>query len=270
MLTFLFWNVNGKPVEAAVTRMAKANGVDVLVLAECSIAPSKLLNDLNRNEAKSFELPFSQCPRIAIYTRFESKHLVALRESDHFTIRRLKLPRSEAILLVAAHLPSKLHVNRESEPFRLERFARKIRQVESEAGHTRTIVIGDLNANPYEAGLLAASGLNGAMTREIASRKTRTIDGEEYPFFFNPMWGMFGDGTKAPPGTYYYARAEDVTPFWNMYDQVLLRPDLLHRFDTSSVKILSAAGGVPLVGKKGHPRSSVFSDHLPIVFQIDL
>lgn len=37
MLTFLFWNVNKKPNEERIARLARLHGVDVVILAECKI-----------------------------------------------------------------------------------------------------------------------------------------------------------------------------------------------------------------------------------------
>ena len=47
--------------------------------------------------------------------------------------------------------------------------------------------------NPFEHGVVAANGLNAVMARKVAARDTRTVLAHEYPFFYNPMWGHFGD-----------------------------------------------------------------------------
>ncbi|MBM4033328.1 MAG: endonuclease/exonuclease/phosphatase family protein [Planctomycetes bacterium] len=270
MLTFLFWNLNARPLEAVVASLARTNNVDVIVLAECEAASSELLRYLNRRAERDFEFTFSSCEKVAVYTRFSSEFVLPISETNRFTVRRLRLPASPEILMAAAHLPGKLFWSDRSQAFECERYARMIREAEDVIGHRRTVVLGDFNMHPFEEGLLAAPSFNAMMTREIASRGARTVQGESYPCLFNPMWRFFGDGTAGPPGTYYREAAEHVTTFWSMFDQVLVRPALLRRFRSESVRILSSAGRVRLLDRRGVPDSGRFSDHLPIIFQLDI
>jgi len=124
--------------------------------------------------------------------------------------------------------------------------------------------------NPFDKGMVAASGLHAVMSREVASRGERTVQDRQYRFFYNPMWSHFGDHPERPAGTYYYTRAEQVTYFWNMFDQVVVRPDLIDRFQMDGLRILTSAAGRPLITRSGHPDKRGASDHLPIVFKIDL
>jgi len=270
MLTFLFWNLNGKPLQATVANLVKAHEVDILVLAECGVAPATFLSTLNEEGRAQFDFPFSECAAIAIYTRFPGRVLTPLKESDRFTIRTLALPARPEILLGAAHLPSKLHRGPLGQAFGCAEFAGALREVEDGVGHRRTVLLGDLNMNPFEPGVTAAPGLNGVMTREIALRGPRFAEKTAYPFFYNPMWGLFGDGTDGPAGTYYRSSSQPETTFWNIYDQILIRPDLLPHFDNRSLRILSDDGVRNLVTKRGIPDSKEFSDHLPVMFQLGL
>ena len=171
---------------------------------------------------------------------------------------------------MAVHLPSKLYWNESSQALESTELARLIVEQEAAAGHARTLLVGDLNMNPFEIGMAGAVGLHGVMTRQLASRQTRTIQGREYPFFYNPMWSRFGDRASGPAGTYYYDSAEHVNYFWNLFDQVLLRPSLLDRFSNDQLQILTVAGKVPLIREDGRINASVASDHLPILFRLDL
>lgn len=64
--------------------------------------------------------------------------------------------------------------------------------------------------------------------------------------------------------------SEQVEYFWHMFDQVLIRPELLSIFKTEELKILTSGSVTSLVTAKGMPKRSVASDHLPILFQLDL
>jgi hypothetical protein len=124
--------------------------------------------------------------------------------------------------------------------------------------------------NPFEKGLVTANGLNAVSSRQVASRGSRKVLSRQYPFFFNPMWGHFGDRPGHPPGSYYYERAEMVNYYWNVFDQVMVRPDIMDRCDGEGVKILTKAGDASLLRDDGIPNSKDFSDHLPLLFEIEL
>lgn len=123
--------------------------------------------------------------------------------------------------------------------------------------------------NPFESGMVATEGLHSVMSRRIANRHVRTVQGREYRFFYNPMWGHFGDAETDTAGSYFYQSAEHVNYFWNVFDQVLLRPEVAKGFDPAQLRILTSVGGRSLVRKDGRPDSASGSDHLPIVFELD-
>src|SRR5262249_17294931 len=144
-----------------------------------------------------------------------------------------------------------------------------IRDVEASVGHDRTFLVGDLNMNPFEPGLVSAQGLNAVMTREIAFCGSRTVSGERYPFLYNPVWGCFGDATHEahppgtekhrPAGTCYFPAAESFWYYWNVFDQVLVRPALVPLFRTQDVQVLTTDGTSSLITPKGLPDSGVGS-----------
>ena len=249
MLTFLFWNIDRKPLASIIANLTVSHDVDVLVLVECEIGPARMLRTLNNGRPAQFHFsPGRGCGKVAIYTRFPGDFLEALSETGRTTIRRLSLPARTEILLAAAHLPSKLHWGAGSQALECARFAQDVRDVEVQVGHTRTVLVGDLNMDPFELGLVGAPALNGVMTRDLASRGSRTIQGREYPYFYNPMWGRFGDATEGPPGTYYYDGSEHSTTFWHIFDQVLVRPELMDRFRNEWLRVLVGDGDTSFVG----------------------
>jgi hypothetical protein len=69
-------------------------------------------------------------------------------------------------------------------------FAKKIREIEAQMGHKRTILAGDLNMSPFEHGITSVLGLNATMSRRKAMEHLRQADGMQYPYFYNPMWNL--------------------------------------------------------------------------------
>ncbi|PYP87667.1 MAG: hypothetical protein DMG65_16485 [Candidatus Angelobacter sp. Gp1-AA117] len=269
MPNFLFWNVNRKPLGDLIVTAALELDVDVLVLAESTVDPAGLLIRLNHIKTQYFFIR-NFCPRIQLYVRFNSEFLRLVDESERYSISRLKLPARAEILLVSAHLPSKREFTASSQAQECARLAYKIQVAEKAVGHQRTLFIGDLNVNPFEDGMILANAFHAVMTKETAMRPPRTIQGEKYSYFYNPMWSHFGDGHNgAPAGTYYYEKSEHLIYFWNIFDQVLLRPELAVRFKPEDLKIVSRIGKTSLLLPNGRPDSKVGSDHLPILLELE-
>src|SRR5436190_7971847 len=270
MVTFLFWNLNRQPRQEAIGRLVARHNVDVRILAEDAISEYVVLESIHRESGHRFQQPMSESRRIDIFTHFPQSAVTAVLD-DHsrpVTVRRL-IGRSQDILLAAVHFPSKLNWSDDDQSQAATDLSSDIRDAEAEYGHRRTVLVGDFNMNPFEVGITAAQSLHAVMTKDIALRMSRVVGGREHPFFYNPMWGFFGDRTTGPPGTYYYAGATPVSYFWNIFDQVLIRPELLDCF-RDDVEILVDDGQKSLLNHRGLPDRENGSDHLPICFRLEL
>ena len=180
------------------------------------------------------------------------------------------LPTQDDILLVGVHLPSELNRSDASHDFECREAADVVRECEVRIGHRRTIVVGDFNMDPFDSVMVAASGFHAIMDRRIVQSGSRKVAGKERPFFYNPMWNLLGDASRGPPGTFHRARGEHVTYFWHMLDQILLRQELLSVFNVDDLQILVDDGQSQFLKPPGIPDASRASDHLPILFKLDL
>jgi len=110
MTSFLFWNLNRKPLQNIVANLAFRYEVDVLMLVECSIEPGVLLTTLNRHDgAAYYYAPSEKCEKVQVYARFLSEFVRPVEDEDRLTIRHLSLPGLTDILLAVTHFPSKMH-----------------------------------------------------------------------------------------------------------------------------------------------------------------
>ena len=242
MISFLFWNLGKRPLLNRVVRMAVSFDVDVLMLAECMIDPDELLGTLNGLRRTPFSFPFSEGNKVSIFVRYPESSLL-----DEFndplgglTIRQLNVGGLPGMLLAVAHLPSRMNWRPEGQTLAATTLPTDIQRTEDRLGHRRTILIGDLNMNPFDPGVAGSHALNAVMTRELARRGERIVSGRASSFFYNPMWGHFGDRTEGPPGSYFLSSSDPGNLFWNIYDQVLLRPSLMDNLE--SVRILETDG----------------------------
>jgi hypothetical protein len=246
------------------------------MLAECAIPEDAMLAALNAEGlAPITRIPAIASRRLDLYSRFDQGCFgPVLKEADHYLIRTLTPPLGIEIVIAMAHLASPVYKDRQARHSRFIGFATDIRDAEKAIGNDRTVVVGDLNVNPFDDALLDVRGLNALADRRTVQRKDPRRFGirkvEKLPLFYNPMWGHFGDAVP-PAGTYYYDKSNpEVDPLWNIFDQVLLRPSLMDRFLNKNLKILTTDGVVSFTWEDGRPNGDVYSDHLPILFQLDL
>ena len=271
MMTFLFWNTNGNPVQTIIGDIVEMHEVDIVILSECKIDEAKLIGELNREYFYVPSSSFAKNAKISIYARSCKNWLQPLRDTADLSIRRLVKPRgNEEILLVAAHLPSKRNYRDEDLRGFAERSRMDIEESEHSVGHKNTVVVGDLNMNPFDEGLVSFYGFHSVMDKRIAQMESRVLRGESRSFFYNPMWSLMGDGTCGPPGTFYFNNSRSRNYYWNMLDQVLLRPDLIPLFPDNELRIITETHSYSLLKDSGIPDSTTASDHLPILFKIDI
>ncbi len=279
MARFLFWNLYGQQRRNAARRaeflcralrnLVTSQEIDVLLFAECKIPPEQLGRALNGTGPETYHRLDTRSRRIESWTRLPQKFFHERLNESRLSISELTIPGNLPVLFVAAHLkdPSRLtkEADRGSEATAV---ANSIRKQESLSGHNRTFVIGDLNMNPFETGMLDFRGLHSVMTRRLTEAVSKYKIREEFTCFYNPMWSLLGDNSPGPAGSYYFADAESATnPFWHMYDQLLIRPELLNTFRT--VEILNGDGRISFLTKSGRPRKHSLSDHLPLLFEFE-
>jgi hypothetical protein len=155
---------------------------------------------------------------------------------------------------------------------------RELYRAEEDAGHSRTILVGDFNMNPYEKGMIdQVSGFGAMASRSLAERHSESGRGGSRRFY-NPMWSRLGGEIPRAPGTHYWKSVADpFNIFWHSLDQVLVRPALIHEdaFRDEDFQVLTTIpgeGGEPiyLIRSTGKHWELQVSDHLPIVFKLAL
>jgi hypothetical protein len=263
-MRFLFWNLGGNRVQQVLATIAHTFD------AECEIAPSEMLLSLNQpSQTEYHRIESVGCEKIECCARFSSDFFRSLAEWDRVSIRQLALPGVLDILVASVHLVDARNWSRESQASECRWLINEIEHAERRVGHQRTVLVGDFNMDPFGSGVVDANGLHGVMSRHIAQEAKRTIQSRERTFFYNPMWRLLGDDSGAAPGSYYYRNAEPVLYFWHMFDQVMLRPELLPHFQHEKLAVLSQVGERSLLTRNGIPDRNI-SDHLPLLFGLDL
>jgi hypothetical protein len=280
--TFLFWNIKKRPLGKLIADIVEEHSVDIVFLAECHLDEASNISSALREKFgnSAFHHLKSQLPiriksesrLIETFSRFPDSEFPEERVAagNRASIRHLKKSGQPDILVSIAHLPDPRNSTKYDQNTSCNRLAASIFSEESRLKHRRTVLIGDLNLNPFDDGVVAANALNASFSERIVKKaRSRHYEDRDRPFFFNPMWRFFKETEDRPQGTYYFNKSsEGVLFYWYIFDQVLIRPELLDQAKEYKVEILTQAGKNSLLTKNGLP-SRRYSDHLPILFAVD-
>ncbi|MDN3365489.1 hypothetical protein QU577_27490 [Priestia megaterium] len=261
----LFWNVGRKPdINQYLFDVVSEYKIDLLVLAEYKGDKNELLSMLSETEHARYHVPQIGCTRIHIFSVNTPAQITPIQDTSHYTI--LRIPHSNLGLLTFAfvHFPSKLHTEEIDYLEESRILKNNIEEAEKSVESKLTVVAGDFNMNPFDKGMMMSTGLHSFPTKDEVKRGERTINGRSYTMFYNPMWNFFGD-KDTPFGTYHYKSSHHKTLYWNVFDQVLVRPSLSENISSSDIKILTQINQKSLINKNGKPN---VSDHLPLFFAI--
>ena len=286
MLNLLFWNLNKKSLAESVGLLAEEREADIVVLAEMPDNTEEILTRL-RQYNSDFTVNEPRLPsstetatasartlkrRVILYHRSSSAQVHRLHDAKYWTIYQLSLSDGKSLILVAAHMPAKSNPGYIGSTNRLpifQRLCQDILKEERASGTDRTIVVGDLNQNPFDNEVVHLETLNAVMDPDVANRVICERDGQTYKYFYNPMWTAYGR-RQAPMGTYYYQGSDYVRYYWHLLDQVLLRPDLIPDLSNEMPTIITELGGESLLRADGRPDNRRFSDHLPIALSLNI
>lgn len=258
----LFWNThNNKEINYILSELIIENNINIVVLAEYVADMLGLIEILSQQGIIMKEYYTTGCERIKIIG--DLNDVIFGPQRDHYSLQII----NKDCILCCVHLPSQIYTNNEgSRNIKINQIVIDIQNMENQNNIESTIIVGDLNINPFDHGCIDAYYFHSLPFYEVANKRFRTISNQEFKMFYNPMWRFLGDLNK-PYGTYYYNGSRVDNIFWNIYDQVIIRPTLRNRFVDDSLKIITETESRFLVDDKGHPDNNI-SDHLPIIFEI--
>jgi hypothetical protein len=274
VVSVLFWNIAKNPqILPHVRCLGRNYSVDIFLLAECPDDLAPAIDGLNTLKKGLYKEEGNVRPKVRVLSRLHPpklKHIFTNLggETAVWSINTSKIHPPE-VLLAATHLPAKVGGNTDAgQATDACRVATDLMSVEDTQKHRNTIFVGDFNMNPYDPGMTLVTCFHGLMTAELACEPDRRYRNRRYPRFYNPMWGFLGDRTGGPAGTFFWRSSSQQNTHWGMFDQVLVRPALIQRL--SRLEILDYDGEHPLTAADGYPDKKHLSDHLPILFELEV
>lgn len=242
--------------------MTASTNADVVVLNENNVSRTATLQALQKNVSMDFYCPNSSSKeRFHCFSRHRELDLSEVHSGSRTSVRKLQIGR-QRVLLAIVHGVDIRNYDPETRQSLAQSLADDMRFVKDQQNTNKLILLGDFNMNPYDRPMNLAAGLNAMMTKSCVERGSRRHNDKEYEFYYNPMWGLFGDNTNGPAGTVYDTSNQG--PYgWSMFDQVIINHSIVELFH--DVRILTDAGTESLMDKKGRPDVNKASDHFPIL-----
>lgn len=258
----MFWNLNKKDLIKQLGEICDEHEIDIILLCEfdtekCSVSSLKNYNQVDlvvKRKLAVFIKNTTQCA-------YE-----ILTPADHFSPIYFTVRGGLDFILYLVHMPSDINA---SGPGRREtsmnNLARRIKTDSEKVRVKNQIVIGDFNSNPFDKELISSIGLN-SINNENFMEDYRTISGEKIKVFYNPMWKNYAD--RNFPGTYYYKNTYGrINLYSHIFDQALFSHGLIEYLVDKRVNIVYNISKFDLL-KEGKPNNELYSDHLPIWFEI--
>jgi hypothetical protein len=286
----MFWNIDKKVgFETTICDIVKNEKIDLLLLIEANHINDSLIESgttLKRKKSPNNSDENLKTPRFYSTNKgFKLEHYHTYPNTKRMSFYFLTIPKKKNILLCGLHLRSKLMRRTETQQAEASVISSYIKTIEKKVPDKRTIVLGDFNVNPFELGMISPMGFNATPSKVIAKNGPREFIKDDYDYFYNPMWNFMGDinytnGNLKLPGGYYFKNNDDITQtYWNIFDSLILRPNLIDEIDLSSISILESSGVSgsstfhsfsKVVSEEYQIDRANYSDHLPITFNIKI
>lgn len=276
-MNILFWNIHKKnSFFDVIASFVKEEDIDIVFLAEFPTGEGneKALETVLQNSVDSSYLhlfPYA-ARKIETFTRIGSPVFESKEDKNRYSVFSIWDPsHTFRFNLFVCHLVDRINYSADSQGKKASIMHREIEAFEDETECRNSIICGDFNMNPFEKGMYYADSFNAVMEKRIANYLSRKVDGFEYRYFYNPMWGYMGDlGNGSVPGTYYQSASGIDVLHWHLLDQVIIRPSVIPFFDDKELKILSQTSQFSLLTNQGIINKNDYSDHLPIKFKISI
>ena len=264
-MKIVFWNINKKNLTDELEELSQEIDPDILFLGESEISVGNTLLALNRYKTKYFYNEDLICTKIKMFSKYDDRNVMPIKSNPRYTVREIIVPSYPIFNLMSLHFQSKVNWDSHDQAAHSMELNATINDFERKKGSKMTLVIGDFNMNPFDFGMVQTTGLHSVMSRDVALKQSRIVDGKQYPFFYNPMWSFYGEYGKGDVnGTIYNTLSKPINYFWNMFDQVLIRPDLIPYINEDELEIISQLSNNRSLLKKSNIIDNSISDHLPI------
>lgn len=263
-MKFLVWNINKKDLTECLIEINKLKDLDIIGICEGENLDNNSLEKILKMKRIMLLEEYNN-KSLTLFCKENIKIEVRNENSSYFKEFYLQI-QEEEYRIILLHLPSKINLNNNEQLMFNIKMKNKI--FSSESSYSKVIIFGDFNMNPFEEGMVSSEGWHAIFyDKQVKKIKRKVYEDERY-FLYNPTWYLYASSPEKISGSYYYSQSGMVSYYWYMFDQVLISPDLMEKFDMSKFEILVSTEKHKFC-KNGKPYQEKYSDHLPIYFEIN-
>ncbi len=263
-MKFLFWNINKKDLTECLIEINKLKDLDIVGICEGENLDNSSLEKILKMKRVVLLEEYNN-RNLILFCKENIKIKVGNENNPYFKEFYLQI-QEEEYRIILLHLPSKMNLSDRDQLYFNIRLREKV--FSSENSYSKVILFGDFNMNPFEEGMVSSEGWHAIFYDEQVKKIKRIVYEDERYFLYNPTWYLYVSNPQKISGSYYYSKSSTVSYYWYMFDQVLISPDLIDKFDMDKFEILVSTEKRELC-KNGKPYKNEYSDHLPIYFEIN-
>jgi len=256
-VNILFWNLKGNKNEKWIADTIQENDVDIAIFAEYHGVLFSDLFSLLKNEYMQFD-GYGACEKVTLICK-KTINTVVRREQSRYTLYSCFVD-DDTYNIIGLHLPAPPWATSSDRKSVIRSIVQDIIELEKESQSKKTVVIGDFNCNPFSEEIIEKDAFNAVLFKTIINEQEIVEYNEKkHRRFYNPVINYLSEKTQTFGSI--YCSSGNYQLYWNSYDQVLVRKELIEGID--SVKYIKMINGKSLI-KRVRPDETI-SDHLPLL-----
>lgn len=259
-MKILFWNLSGNANEKWVKDTINEHDVDIALFAEYQSTSFEhvlsILEDYTQYDG------YGGCEKITLLCK-KSVLTRVRREQNRYTLYSCTV-NNNTYNIAGIHLPSAPSSNSNDRKNTIRDIVQDILEQENTTKNRSTIVIGDFNCNPFDEEIIQKDSFNAVLFKQLINKsEIIRYQNKNYRRFYNPIIHYLSEDTQLY-GSYYYSSG--IAPlYWNSFDQILVRKELVERVDY--LYYIRTINGKALINET-KPNNKI-SDHLPLLVCIN-
>lgn len=259
VLNLLFWNLGKNNNDTYVADIVDEYQIDVAIFAEYQETDFSTVSQKLNSMYKRYN-GFGGCDKVTLLSRND---VIVRREQNRYTLYSFAFE-GKTYVIAGVHLPANPHADSDQRKNVIRDLIQDIGELERELKTSNTIVIGDLNASPFDTELIQKDAFNAVLYKELIKQAEYiTINGKRYRRFYNPAINFISEDAMNYGSLYYSAGMNSL--YWLCFDQVLVRKSLAD--SVFEMKYCRSIKGKSLL-KRLMPNKEI-SDHLPLLVKLE-
>lgn len=261
-MNLLYWNLKANKNEKYIALLIREHDIDVGIFSEYSGTDfDNLVHTLLLDEY-AFYNGYGGCEKVIMVAK-KAVQVEINREQSRYVLYSVDCDGFQYII-AGTHLQSNPTTDADGRKLVIRDLIADLREQEKNHRHSNSVIIGDLNASPFDEELIQKDAFNAVLYKEIIRRKKEIMyAGKKFRLLYNPILNYVSE-TNCQYGSFYYTGGIK-SLYWYCYDQVLMTRELMDDFQ--GMEYCQSIGGKSLL-KEVRPNASI-SDHLPLIAKFE-